>query len=81
MDTTLVFDRKLLSDGLKRLGYTVGSSNCDRNGLGPKTQAGLTELRGPLVFNQGETDMGDRGSKDKGKKEQQKKAQLSPKEK
>lgn len=48
---------------------------------GRKRQAGLTELRGPLVFNQGETDMGDRGSKDKGKKEQQKKAQLSPKEK
>ena len=46
-----------------------------------KRQAGLTELRGTFVFNHGETDMGDKGSKDKGKKEQQKKAQLSPKEK
>jgi len=34
-----------------------------------------------FVFNHGETDMGDKGSKDKGKKEQQKKAQRSPKEK
>ncbi len=41
----------------------------------------LTELRGTVVFNHGETDMGDKGSKDKGKREQQKKAQLSPKEK
>jgi hypothetical protein len=46
-----------------------------------KRQAGLTELRGTFVFNHGETDMGDKGSKDKGKREQQKKAQLSPKEK
>jgi hypothetical protein len=46
-----------------------------------KRQAGLTEPRGTLVFNHGETDMGDKGSKDKGKKEQQKKAQLTPKEK
>ena len=46
-----------------------------------KRQAGLTELTGTFVFNQGEKHMGDRGSKDKGKKEQQKKAQLSPKEK
>jgi len=46
-----------------------------------KRQAGLTELRGTFVFNHGETDMGDKGSKDKGKKEQQKKAQLTPKEK
>jgi|GEM_PF-340612 hypothetical protein len=44
-------------------------------------QAGLTELRGTFVFNHGETQMGDTGSKDKGKREQQKKAQLSPKEK
>ena len=36
---------------------------------------------GALVFNQGETDMGDKGSKDKGKREQQKKAQRTPKEK
>ena len=36
---------------------------------------------GAFVFTQGETDMGDKGSKDKGKREQQKKAQLSPKEK
>ncbi len=41
----------------------------------------MTELRGTFVFNHGETDMGDKGSKDKGKKEQQKKAQLTPKEK
>ncbi len=34
-----------------------------------------------FVFNHGETDMGDKGSKDKGKREQQKKAQLSLKEK
>jgi len=46
-----------------------------------KGQAGLTELREAFVFNQGETDMGDKGSKDKGKREQQKKAQRSPKEK
>jgi hypothetical protein len=32
-------------------------------------------------FKQGETDMGDKGSKDKGKKEAQKKAQRTPKEK
>ncbi len=36
---------------------------------------------GTVVFNHGETDMGDKGSKDKGKREDQKKAQLSPKEK
>ncbi len=36
---------------------------------------------GTVVFNHGETDMGDKGSKDKGKREEQKKAQLSPKEK
>ncbi len=47
----------------------------------PKRQAGLTELRGTVVFNHGETDMGDKGSKDKGKREQRKKAQLSLKEK
>ena len=46
-----------------------------------KRQAGLTELRGTFVFNHGETDMGDKGSKDKGKREQQKKAKRSPKEK
>jgi hypothetical protein len=34
-----------------------------------------------LTFNQGETDMGDKGKRDKGKREQQKKAQLSPQEK
>ena len=34
-----------------------------------------------VIFNQGETDMGDKGKKDKGKREQQKKAQLNPKEK
>ncbi len=34
-----------------------------------------------FVFNQGESNMGDMGSKDKGKREQQKKAQRSPKEK
>ena len=34
-----------------------------------------------FTFNQGETDMGDKGKKDKGKREQQKKAQISPKEK
>ena len=33
------------------------------------------------IFNHGETDMGDKGSKDKDKREQQKKAQLSAKEK
>ncbi len=38
-------------------------------------------MRGTFVFNEGETDMGDKGSKDKGKREQQKKAQRSPKEK
>jgi hypothetical protein len=38
-------------------------------------------LRGTFVFNHGEADMGDKGSKDKGKREQQKKALLSPKEK
>ena len=42
-----------------------------------KRQAGLTELRGTVIFNHGETDMGDKGSKDKGKREEQKKAQLS----
>ena len=35
----------------------------------------------PIIFGQGETDMGDRGKKDKGKREEQKKALLSPKEK
>jgi hypothetical protein len=39
------------------------------------------ELRETFVFNPGETDMGDKGSKDKGKREQRKKALLSPKEK
>ncbi len=34
-----------------------------------------------INFKQGETDMGDKGSKDKGKREQQKKAQRTPKEK
>ena len=33
-----------------------------------KRQADLTELRATSVFNHGETDMGDKGSKDKGKK-------------
>ena len=46
-----------------------------------KRQAGFTEPRGIFVFNHGETDMGDKGSKDKGKREQQKKAQPGPKEK
>ena len=46
-----------------------------------KRQADLTELRATSVFNHGETDMGDKGSKDKGKREHQKQAQLSPKEK
>ncbi len=36
---------------------------------------------GAFVFNHGETDMGDKGSKDKGKRERQKKAQLTQKEK
>jgi hypothetical protein len=30
-------------------------------------------MRATFVFNQGETEMGDKGSKDKGKREQQKK--------
>jgi hypothetical protein len=34
-----------------------------------------------VIFEQGETDMGDKGKRDKGKREHQKKAQLSPKEK
>jgi hypothetical protein len=34
-----------------------------------------------FVFNPGESDMGDKGSKDKGKREQQKQAHHSPKEK
>ena len=34
-----------------------------------------------IIFKQGETEMGDKGSKDKGKREQQKKAQRTPKEK
>ncbi len=34
-----------------------------------------------IIFKQGETEMGDKGSKDKGKREQQKKAQRNPKEK
>ncbi|MCH9652328.1 MAG: hypothetical protein K0U86_04080 [Planctomycetes bacterium] len=46
-----------------------------------KRQADLTILRAIFVFKQGETDMGDKGSKDKGKREQQKKALLTPKEK
>ncbi|WP_298867986.1 hypothetical protein [uncultured Gimesia sp.] len=46
-----------------------------------KRQADLTELRATFVFKQGETEMGDKGSKDKGKREQQKKAILTPKEK
>ena len=43
----------------------------------------LTDLQsdGTFVFNHGETDMGDKGSKDKGKREKQKKAQLTQKEK
>ena len=36
---------------------------------------------GAFVFNHGETDMGDKGSKDKGKREHQKKAQLTQKQK
>jgi hypothetical protein len=40
-----------------------------------------TESTVTFVFNQGVTEMGDKGSKDKGKKEKQKKAQRSPKEK
>ena len=48
-----------------------------------KRQADLNELTETFAFNygEGETVMGDRGSKDKGKREQQKKALLSPKEK
>jgi hypothetical protein len=42
---------------------------------------GISGGTGTVVFNHGETDMGDKGSKDKGKREEQKKAQLSPKEK
>jgi hypothetical protein len=38
-------------------------------------------MRATFVFNHGETEMGDKGSKDKGKREQQKKALLTPKEK
>ena len=41
----------------------------------------MKELSETFVFNHGDTDMGDKGSKDRGKREQQKKAQLSPKEK
>ncbi len=43
----------------------------------------LTDVQsdGTFVFNLGETDMGDKGSKDKGQREQQKKAQLTQKEK
>jgi len=42
----------------------------------------ILSLINPLdPFNQGETAMGDRGSKDKGKKEERKKAKLNPKEK
>jgi len=42
---------------------------------------GWSDCSGAFLFNHGETDMGDKGSKDKGKREQQKKAQLTPKEK
>ncbi len=42
---------------------------------------GWSVRSGAFVFNRGETDMSDKGSKDKGKREQQKKVQLSPKEK
>ena len=42
---------------------------------------GILGGTGTVVFNHGETDMGDKGSKDKGKREDQKKAQLTPKEK
>ena len=38
-------------------------------------------VRHKFTFQQGETDMGDKGKKDKGKREHQKKAQLNPKEK
>ncbi len=42
---------------------------------------GWSVRSGAFVFNRGETDMGDKGSKDKGKKKKQKKAQLSLKDK
>jgi hypothetical protein len=46
-------------------------------------QTGLPELTETSVFNfhQGETNMGDKGSKDKGKREHQKKALRTPDEK
>ncbi len=72
----------LKAQGWRRLGGTRG---WPREGPATRKIAGpvqaLTELRGTVVFNHGETDMGDKGSKDKGKREQQKKAKLSPKEK
>ena len=46
-----------------------------------KTSSRSDDPKKTFVFNHGEADMGDKGSKDKGKREQQKKAQLSPKEK
>jgi hypothetical protein len=50
--------------------------------LTSKTKTGFRRYSpAQVIFNQGETDMGDKGKKDKGKREQQKKAQLNPKEK
>jgi hypothetical protein len=41
----------------------------------------LRDILVPVVFKQGETDMGDKGKKDKGKREHQKTAQRTPEEK
>ena len=41
----------------------------------------LRNILVPVVFKQGETDMGDKGKKDKGKRENQKTAQHTPEEK
>jgi hypothetical protein len=56
----------------------VGWLECREAGL-PKTA--FRGILVPVAFNQGETDMGDKGKRDKGKREQQKKAQRTPEEK
>ncbi len=61
----------------KQCGYIL-SLRC---GFGRTSEQKEISMTGVIEFKQGETDMGDKGSKDKGKKENKKKAQRTPKEK
>ena len=53
----------------------------DRKGREPKTSSPSDGIVRGFVFDDGATDMGEKGSKDKGKREEKKKPKRTPKEK